>query len=183
MPEGLLAVIGLLAVGYILMLVEIFVPGGIIGILGLVAVGYGCYAAFELGTSWGVAAVTLSLILTAVGIRLFVRSRMAKRLVLDGQEAETWKAAEHGLDNLLGRTGVTITPLRPAGMIEIDEERIDVVADNEFIDKGIAVRVCEIEGNRVVVEIDDTPSPADGPENLASAGSALESSQSSDSIG
>ncbi len=159
MPDGLLSVISLLAVGYILMLIEIFVPGGILGILGLIAVTYGCYVAFELGTSWGIAAVTLSLVLTTVAIKILVRSRVAKRLVLDNQGAEDWKAAEEGLGDLLGRTGMTLTPLRPAGLIEIDEQRIDVVADSEFIESGVEVRICEIEGNRVVVEVPVVEAP------------------------
>ncbi len=42
------------------------------------------------------------------------------------------------------------------GLAEIEDQRVDVVADNELIDAGVPIRVCEIEGNRVVVEaIDD----------------------------
>ena len=58
----------------------------------------------------------------------------------------------------MDRTGRTLTPLRPAGLVEIDGRRIDVVADSEFLDAGVEVRVCEVEGNRVVVEAaDDVP--------------------------
>ena len=156
MPEGLLSVIGLLSLGYVLMLIEFFVPGGILGTLGLLAVAYGCYLAFELGTDWGLGAVGLSVGLTAVGVRVFLRSRLAKRMVLDVPEANTWKAAEAGLEAFIGRQGISLTLLRPAGMVEIDGERIDVVANSEFIPAGVQVQVCEVEGNRIVVETVET---------------------------
>jgi membrane-bound serine protease (ClpP class) len=64
----------------------------------------------------------------------------------------SWKAADVGLGELVGKEGRTLTPLRPAGMVEIDERRIDVVSDSEFLGAGVRVRVVEVEGNRVVVE-------------------------------
>lgn len=152
MPDGLLTVIGLLSVGYVLMLIEIFVPGGVLGILGLLAVIYGCYVAFDLGPSWGFSAVGVSVALTLIGVRLFIRSRMARKMVLDVPEAKEWKASEAGLEELIGKTGRTLSMLRPAGLAEIEGERVDVVADNELIPADVEVRVCEVEGNRVVVE-------------------------------
>lgn len=160
MPEGLLIVIGLLSLGYVLLLLEIFVPGGVLGILGILGVVYGCYVAFGLGPSWGFAAVGLSAVLTFIGVRVFIRSRTAKKMVLDVPEAREWKANDESLGNLIGKSGRTLTPLRPAGLAEIDEERIDVVADNEFIDADVAIRVFEVEGNRVVVEAIDAAETA-----------------------
>jgi membrane-bound serine protease (ClpP class) len=50
-----------------------------------------------------------------------------------------------------GDKGIARTPLRPAGRVLIDGELVDVVADNEFIDKGEEVIVSEIKGNRIIV--------------------------------
>ncbi|MEM5592240.1 NfeD family protein [Niallia circulans] len=49
------------------------------------------------------------------------------------------------------KTGVTLTALRPAGVILIEDERIDVVSDGSFIDKGKKVKVVKAEGSRIVV--------------------------------
>lgn len=152
MPEGLLSVIGLLAFGFILLFLEIFVPGGVLGILGAVLLVYACYLAFGLSAGWGVAAVLLSVVVAVLAIRLVARSRLGRRLVLDDSGARDWKAAAVGLADLVGREGRTLSPLRPAGLAEIDERRIDVVADSEFLPAGVTVRVCEVEGNRVLVE-------------------------------
>ena len=78
MPEGLLAIVGLLALGYILLFLEVFVPGGVLGVLGALAMVYACYLAFGLSAAWGVAAVGLSLVVAAVAVRLVVRSRIVQ---------------------------------------------------------------------------------------------------------
>ena len=54
--------------------------------------------------------------------------------------------------HLLGKSGVCITPLRPAGTIEIEDgKRLDVVAGGEFIEKGERVTVDECLSTRIVV--------------------------------
>ncbi len=158
MPEGLLEVVALLSLGYVLLLLELFVPGGILGVLGVLCIGYGCTLAFGLGTSWGLGAMGLSLTVTGIGLAVFLRSRAARRLVLEGPTDGGWQAPDAGLRELLGASGTTLSPLRPAGLVDIAGERVDVVADDEFLDAGVRVRVCEVEGNRVVVEpvADDT---------------------------
>jgi membrane-bound serine protease (ClpP class) len=57
---------------------------------------------------------------------------------------------------LLGRTGRALTVLRPAGAMELDGQRLDVVTAGEFVDAGAAVRILEVQGNRIVVEKVDT---------------------------
>jgi membrane-bound serine protease (ClpP class) len=152
MPAGIWEVVALLSVGYLLLIAEIFVPGGIVGILGGLAIAYGCFLAFGLGTLWGLGSLGLSVAVTVGVVAVFLRSRTAKRLVLADGEPKTWKAQNVGLEELLGREGRTLTPLRPAGLAEIDGRRVDVVSDSEFLDAGIPVRVAYVEGNRVVVE-------------------------------
>jgi membrane-bound serine protease (ClpP class) len=41
--------------------------------------------------------------------------------------------------------------LRPAGIAEIDGERIDVVAEGEMIEAGATIVVSRVDGNRIVV--------------------------------
>ncbi len=51
----------------------------------------------------------------------------------------------------LGKTGVALTPLRPAGVARIDNQRLDVVSEGEFLEKGVAIEVIRIEGYRLIV--------------------------------
>jgi membrane-bound serine protease (ClpP class) len=41
--------------------------------------------------------------------------------------------------------------LRPAGTVEIDGQKVDVVADSEYIKNGTKIKVIKTEGMRVVV--------------------------------
>ena len=150
--DGLLSIIALLALGYLLMIMELFVPGGVLGILGLAAVTYGCFLAFGLGPYWGGAAVASSLLVSAAAVVLAMRSRAARRLVLDNRPSREWKAPAADLVSLVGAEGVTSSPLRPAGIAELGERRLDVVTDSEFLEAGVRVRVREVEGSRIVVE-------------------------------
>ncbi len=54
-------------------------------------------------------------------------------------------------DDLVGRDGVALTDLRPAGTARIGEERVDVVTEGEYVAQGSAVRVIRSEGYRHVV--------------------------------
>ena len=51
----------------------------------------------------------------------------------------------------LGKKGQASSPLRPAGIAEIEGERVDVVSDGELIDAGQRVEVTRVDGNRIVV--------------------------------
>ena len=69
---------------------------------------------------------------------------------------------DSGAMAMVGRTGVTATPLRPAGVIEIDGQRLDVVTEGEFVAAGTAVRVLYVQGNRVVVATDGSAGGGNG---------------------
>ncbi|MCL2677932.1 MAG: hypothetical protein FWE85_02640 [Clostridiales bacterium] len=62
-------------------------------------------------------------------------------------------SADKTLPSLIGRTGVSLTPLRPSGVAKIAERRTDVVTEGDFIDVGVAIEVIYVEGLRVVVKV------------------------------
>jgi membrane-bound serine protease (ClpP class) len=62
------------------------------------------------------------------------------------------KATEAGIDELLGKEGVALSDLRPAGFAQLDGRRVDVVTRGDMIAKGQPVCVVEVESNRVVVK-------------------------------
>ncbi|MBS0266136.1 MAG: hypothetical protein JSS02_29675 [Planctomycetes bacterium] len=53
--------------------------------------------------------------------------------------------------NLLGRRGISMTVLRPAGKAQIGDDYVDVVSNGPFISVGRAIEVVEVTGNRVMV--------------------------------
>ncbi len=53
-----------------------------------------------------------------------------------------------------GKTGVALTPLRPSGIVKIDERRVDVTTEGDFIESGEPVKVVQVKGSQVIVASD-----------------------------
>lgn len=53
--------------------------------------------------------------------------------------------------SLIGKTGIAITPLRPAGQIEIESGRYDAIVDGGFVLIGDEIKVFDVSGNILVV--------------------------------
>jgi membrane protein implicated in regulation of membrane protease activity len=54
-------------------------------------------------------------------------------------------------EHLLGKGGVAVTPLLPAGKAQFGDEMVDVISDGDLIRPGTALVVVEVNGNEVVV--------------------------------
>jgi len=147
-------IIGIVAVGVILILAEVFVPGGVVGALGALVMLAGIVAGFHRDLNFGLylllGAVVFGVVFFWLWMKYFPRSSMGKRLILQ-QDAKTWQGYDQGNQTLLGQEGRTHSLLRPAGIAVIAGHRVDVVTQGEIIEENRPVRVLEIEGNRIVV--------------------------------
>lgn len=155
METALQLFIAFLCIGFLLIAIEVFVPGAILGVLGaislLIAVAFG-FSAF--GPQGGFLALVLLLIFggffLALWIKFFPRTPFGKTLSLQ-TDGRSFRSAPPELAALQGHAGTAHTSLRPAGIALIDGRRTDVVAESGYIDAGSPVRVIRVEGNRVVV--------------------------------
>jgi membrane-bound ClpP family serine protease len=89
-----------------------------------------------------------------LGLKAFPKSFIGKRLILHQsmeQESGYTSSDVETYRGLLGREGVALTTLRPAGMTGIGNRKYSVVTGGEMVDKDEAVVVAKVEGNRVVV--------------------------------
>ena len=155
----------LFVVGAVLVAVEVFVIPGftVFGIAGIVALVGGLGLAM-VGVDVSVSSVTAALGRVAISTLLAMAGALAlfrflprlpfgRRLVL-----ETGMDAGHGYISApetdrrwLGRSGTAMSPLRPAGIAEIDGTRVDVVSHGAFLDAGTVIEVTRVDGNRIVV--------------------------------
>lgn len=154
---------GLIILGFLLCVIEIFVPGGVIGITGTLLVVSAVIAATvtygtEVGIPLGFACLAAGMVFFALWLRYFPRSRMGRLISLSTEAAREagFTSQPSELLALIGKTGVALTELRPAGVATIEGRRIDVVTDGGFLDKGTPIRVEEVSGNRVVVRAQET---------------------------
>lgn len=144
------------AIGVALLLFEIFLPGGIVGVLGIVAIIASFLMASDNMFHMGIS-ILISLIVASLAAFLMVKvygkqiSLFKKMILTDSTATEKGYVSNENRPEIIGRTGITMTPLRPAGVIELDQERMDVVSEGRFIGKGVEVLIIKSEGARVVV--------------------------------
>ena len=107
--------------------------------------------------------VTAALIVTAVLVLLLAiiivlfirsfqkgtlsRSRIVNTTAVEGESSPVAKEKD-----LVGKTGKAVTALRPAGIAEIDGERMNVSTYGNFIEPGKPVVVAAVEGLNVFVK-------------------------------
>jgi membrane-bound serine protease (ClpP class) len=155
----------LVCAGVLLLALEVFVlPGitvaGIAGVVALVAglaltlIGAGATVSVAIAALGRVAIA----ILLAMGgafalLRALPRLPFGRRLVLEtGMGADSGYVSPPESDRRwLGRVGKALSPLRPAGIADLDGARVDVVSEGGFIEPGTAIEVIRVDGNRIVV--------------------------------
>lgn len=155
----------LIAVGVILVLAELFVPTGFI----LVVVGVCCCLVgvglmFVHGSMENALTALLSLcvggpLLGGLVFYLWPHSPMGRRLIR-AAEADVTVANMPGnaeLERLRGKTGRTISPLRPSGVAVFDGRRVDVITEGLMVEPGQWVKCVEVRANKVLVRPADPP--------------------------
>lgn len=149
-----------LAVGLLLLLIEMFTPGigvpGILGVLSLIAV-----IVLQLCFGSPVAAFYISagvLLIIVVALLFFIRSLQKGRLsrsfiVLNDQiDGSSTSLSDKQEQQNVGRRGTTITPLRPAGIAEFGGKRMDVMTSGAYLEAGVPVVITDIQGLHILVE-------------------------------
>ena len=153
-----LALVALIA-GYVLLVVEMCVPGfGVPGILGTVLSVLGLLAMQPTpveGLILVVVYVLLLLIALMICLRSVSKGRLSKsRLVLNEVSTQADSTETNDLNYFIGKTGAAHTPLRPAGIADLDGVRLNVVTEGDYIERGTPVRVVRVTGNRIEVAVD-----------------------------
>jgi membrane-bound serine protease (ClpP class) len=157
----------MLTLGIGLVIVEAFVlPGfGFAGITGVLAILGSIYlslvGSLSTPTDHGMAAAILSTALLVVLVaawailRTLPRSgRFTKSGLMLGTatDRETGYVTATVRAELVGSMGVALTDLRPSGAAEFGDERLDVVADGEWISAGTQIKVIRSDGYRHIVK-------------------------------
>jgi membrane-bound ClpP family serine protease len=143
--------------GLILLIIEIFAPGfGFFGGSGIALLILGIILTAR-NTFEAVIMVIILLLLAALVLFIILRSakkgKLSKKLILwSAAKKESGYSASSNNDDLIGKEGIALTVLRPAGLGEFDGNRIDIVTDGTYIEEGTRIKIIRIEGNRIVVK-------------------------------
>lgn len=146
----------MLLLGIGMIVAEFFVTGGIIGLLGIGAVIASLfmsgYDVVHMSMSIGIAFIITLIIAVILFRRIGMDKGVFRHIVLrDSTTTEEGYVSSVNRLELVGLEGISLTPLRPSGVIELNNETIDVVSDGSFIEQAKKVKVIRVEGVRIVV--------------------------------
>ncbi len=143
-------------IGTALLVLECFLPGigvagisgGILSVLGIIGLSFyiGWYVIFV---------ILLIIAIVLLSIVLFAKTATQGKnpLILSQKtDKESGFSANDDNSELINKEGKAVTQLRPAGIALIDEKRVDVVTNGEFLEAGTPIFVKDIQGRRIIVE-------------------------------
>ncbi len=157
-------------VGVVLLLLEIFViPGfGITGVLGILAIisslFLGLLPDFSFLTSeditaalWQLAiSLVLSVIFTYFLFKFLPKTNVFNNFILKEKIKSSFSyktvSDNYPEKNVLGKIGTALSDLRPSGIANINGERLDVVTQGEYIEKGNKIVVVHADGMKIIVQ-------------------------------
>lgn len=149
--------IGLFMIGVLLIIFELYTPGfGFFAVAGVIFV----FASIILALGGGQQAITVLAIslVVAVGIFAAILKRLpsnhfwSKVVLRDTEASQAGFVSGQSYDSLLGQEAITVTPLRPAGVIEITGRQLHAVSEGGYVDNGSRVKIIEVTGSRIVVK-------------------------------
>ena len=151
-------IILLLLVGFLLVFVELFIPGGIVGLIGAVLMTIAVWLCFEqYGPHQGIAVLFISILATITLVIFFFKrlphSTVGQWIILgeENSKEKGYHSDSFLKEELLGKEGISESKLRPAGIAQIEGKRFDVVTEGDFIEPNNRIRVIQVDANRIVV--------------------------------
>jgi membrane-bound ClpP family serine protease len=141
--------------GILMVFLEILVPSaGLISIIAISLFGSSLYLAFsELPAPAGMIFLSADILIIPVliyfGLKLMAYSPITLRKTLSS--ADGVNSQDKDMEHFSGKTGIAKTDLRPAGSAIIDNQRVDVVSQGNYINKNSTIEVVRITGNQIIV--------------------------------
>lgn len=170
MEPLLILAYALIVVGLFLIVAELFMPSGTFLVLSLTAIVVGVAMTFTCSNDPTPGIVTLICVFAAVplvgGVVLhyWPKTRIGKRFFLNGPQEDATIASmpvNLDLEQLRGRFGRTVSPLRPAGVTSFDGRRVDTITEGMMIDEGQWVRCIDVRAGKVIVRKVEKPDLGD----------------------
>lgn len=146
----------LFVVGVLLIAIELFFPGfGVFGILGTISI-IGSLVLASYSTLHILLSIVVAIIIT-VGVSILIfkyfgyRGPLKHIILRDVETVERGYVSHKARQDLVGEVGTAETVLRPSGSGLFGEERLDVVSEGGYIERGKKIKVVMTTGARIVV--------------------------------
>ena len=146
----------LFAIGILLILAEVIVPGGILGTIGGLMMFGGCvYAFMKFGSLGGFFTILAALILGGGALflqfRYLPKTKLGKRAFLNAEIDGV--SAAYGKDalDLVGKSAEAVTVLSPSGYILVDGRRYEAFCQSGQAPVGSALEIIGADNFRLIV--------------------------------
>ncbi|MBQ8941083.1 MAG: hypothetical protein IJ062_04545 [Firmicutes bacterium] len=149
------AALGLLILGIVFLLTEIFIPGfGVFGIMGLFSVAIAAVITVTTMENGIMIVVSGLVILAAIG---YIAIEAAKKFGVYGKlvlkdTLDTDGEEQNVLNGLVGSDGVVKTPLKPHGKVDFGGTVTEAYCDGDFIPAGEKVVAYKVYANNLYVK-------------------------------
>lgn len=149
--------LALFVAGLVMFAIEAAVPGfGVFGVLGFVFIGASLlFASRDIESFIIILGVGLagSIIALPLLYKLFKKLGLIRKLALvDNMAVDEGYVSHTHTESLLGKQGIAVTDLRPAGTARIEGRRQSVLSSGAYIESGDDIVVVEHTPGRIVVE-------------------------------
>ncbi len=156
---GAIQILGVvvLVIGILLIGVEFFMPGfGFPGISGIICTAAGIFLTGQTAAQRilvGVIAIVVIAVMLVISIVVFSSKKVKSPIKLDTDlQGKNVFIDEKDMEYLIGKKGIAISDLKPAGKGEFDGVKLDIMSANYYIKKDSALVITEIKNNRIIVE-------------------------------
>jgi len=144
----------LIVFAFILLFLEIFVPGGVLGVLAVCCIIGAGYLTF---IDYGVAAATLLTIGAAVlaVVMFFIEIKLLKasgRHLAVESSIESRSVELPDDPSLVGKEGVALTTLAPGGKVQVNGKQFEASSLSGLLRKGTEIEVVRVEDFRLIVK-------------------------------
>ena len=147
----------LLILAFIFIGLECLIPGfGAPGIAGAACLIVGIVLSAD---TWQQAMILSAILAVAMAVFIFVMLRLLHSgkikspIVLHEKlDKDSGFISSDDLNYLVGREGVAVTDLRPAGKVSVDDLVLVVISGGPFIEKGASVKITGVSNSSLVVQ-------------------------------
>lgn len=145
----------LVLIGLLLIIFEVlFLPGLIVGIFGgFLIIAAIIYSTVKMGFFEGLLTTIISVIASVILFFIFKKLKVWDRFVLKYEhKVSPLTDMELNVSNLVGKTGITLTDLKPTGYILIENRKFEALSEGEFIPKNCKVEIISQQGIKIIVK-------------------------------
>lgn len=147
----------LLVVGFILILIEFYLPGAIMGITGGVMVFISILLfAMQIQSPLAIAAYIIGVGIILVFLVKFalwrIRTAKPSRSIYSDASQDGFQASSFDA-SAIGKKGVVVTDLRPGGHISVDGKQMLAISQSGYLTKGTEIIVIGGQEESLIVKI------------------------------